>query len=124
MVLIDTHVAIFLYNRQTRKFAPKVRALIDSNDVILPEMARLELQYLYEINRISVIPTDVINCLYTDAGVTLSKTPKSRLVDEAVKLTWTRDPFDRIICADSEVSSSPLITKDEKILEHFSRAIW
>ncbi|MGI9276348.1 MAG: type II toxin-antitoxin system VapC family toxin [Endozoicomonas sp.] len=124
MVLIDTHVAIFLYNRQMKKFTPKVRILMDINDIVLPEMARLELQYLYEIGRISATPVEIINFLYSEVDLILSKTPKSRLVDEAVKLTWTRDPFDRLICADSKVNNAPLISKDEKMLEHLDLAVW
>jgi PIN domain nuclease of toxin-antitoxin system len=122
MVLIDTHVAVFLHGRQTRKLSLEARVLLDNNDIVLPEMARLELQYLNEIGRISETPANIIQFLYTEIGLTVSKTSMSRLVDKANLLTWTRDPFDRLICADAGVHNIPLITHDQKILANFPQA--
>jgi PIN domain nuclease of toxin-antitoxin system len=45
-------------------------------------------------------------------------------VQEATTLSWTRDPFDRLIAAHSIVANSPLITADETILENLPLATW
>ncbi|WP_257254552.1 MULTISPECIES: type II toxin-antitoxin system VapC family toxin [unclassified Endozoicomonas] len=122
MVLIDTHIAVFLHSRQVRKLSPEVKVMLDNNDIVLPEMAGFELQYLYEIGRIAETPANIIQFLYTEIGLTMSKTPMSRLVDEGILLPWTRDPFDRLICADAQVQNIPLITHDQNILENFPQA--
>jgi len=39
-------------------------------------------------------------------------------------LSWTRDPFDRVITAQAATDGSSLITKDEIILHHYENAVW
>jgi len=42
----------------------------------------------------------------------------------ASQLSWTRDPFDRIITAQSAIDRNNLITKDNIIREHYEYAVW
>ena len=42
----------------------------------------------------------------------------------AVGLTWTRDPFDRMISAQAIVADAPLITADRTILANLPLATW
>jgi PIN domain nuclease of toxin-antitoxin system len=42
----------------------------------------------------------------------------------AADLSWTRDPFDRLISAHAIVANAPLITADETIRANLSLAIW
>lgn len=42
----------------------------------------------------------------------------------AADLSWTRDPFDRLISAHAIVANAPLVTADEVIREHLSLAVW
>ncbi len=46
------------------------------------------------------------------------------LFDAAVPMTWTRDPFDRLICAHSAALGIDLVTKDRIIHDHYDGAIW
>ena len=39
-------------------------------------------------------------------------------VVSAAGLTWTRDPFDRLIVADALAANTQLLTKDDTILRH------
>ncbi|MBW8060344.1 MAG: type II toxin-antitoxin system VapC family toxin [Solirubrobacterales bacterium] len=39
-------------------------------------------------------------------------------------LSWTHDPFDRLIAAHAIVADAPLITADRTILAHLPLAIW
>ena len=43
---------------------------------------------------------------------------------EALRHSWTRDMFDRLIVAQAAVTKSHLITKDEFIRQHYTRAVW
>ena len=46
------------------------------------------------------------------------------LTDTAVGLTWTRDPFDRMIAAQAIVADVPLVTADRTILTNLALATW
>lgn len=48
----------------------------------------------------------------------------AELVDTAVGVTWTRDPFDRLLSAHAIVADIPLITADLTILDHLPLATW
>ena len=39
-------------------------------------------------------------------------------------ITWTRDPFDRIIVAQAKIRNSALVTRDREIRLHYSKAVW
>lgn len=46
------------------------------------------------------------------------------VIERATTLSWTRDPFDRIITAHAMLDENPLVTMDEAILANYSRAVW
>ena len=46
------------------------------------------------------------------------------VIAEANRLSWTRDPFDRIITAHASLQKAPLLTKDTTISSHYKKAFW
>lgn len=46
------------------------------------------------------------------------------LIAAALSLDWTRDPFDRLICAHAAVVGGELATKDRSIRANFAPAFW
>jgi PIN domain nuclease of toxin-antitoxin system len=54
----------------------------------------------------------------------LSDISFAELSKGAVGLSWTRDPFDRLIAAHAIVAAVPLVTADRTILENLSLATW
>ena len=42
----------------------------------------------------------------------------------AMELSWTRDPFDRLIVANAITDGVRLLTVDENIQKHFQNAFW
>ena len=48
----------------------------------------------------------------------------SEVTNHFLDISWTRDVFDRMITAHAIATESPLITRDHKILENYSMAIW
>ena len=49
----------------------------------------------------------------------------SMVIQAALPIGWTRDPFDRIITAQAAANGkSRLITADEIIREHYEAAVW
>ena len=39
-------------------------------------------------------------------------------------LSWTRDPFDRLLVATALLHQAPLVTCDTRIQENFPGAVW
>ncbi len=123
MVLIDTHIAVFLHGGHLDKLSASACEQLELNDIVLPEMARLELQYLYEIKRIAYRPEQIVADLYADIGLYCSPSSMAAVVQAAIGIDWTRDAFDRLIAADSLCSNVPLITRDKTIIAHLPNVI-
>ncbi|WP_299729367.1 hypothetical protein [uncultured Endozoicomonas sp.] len=51
------------------KISPLAEEQLEQHDIVLPELARLELQYLYEIGRIAYTPAEIVADLYGDVGM-------------------------------------------------------
>ena len=84
----------------------------------------LELTWLFEIGR-TTSPGPVVTAdLRGRVGLQLSEQPLSAVVSAAAGLTWTRDPFDRLIAADAAAAACQLLTKDRTLRHHFDLAIW
>jgi PIN domain nuclease of toxin-antitoxin system len=87
-------------------------------------MVEVELAFLFEVGRVSGPPSEVLDDLRANLGLAVSDAPFAAVSRAAVGLTWTRDPFDRLIAAQSIVDRAPLVTADETILGHLPTAVW
>lgn len=120
---LDTHIALWLHDTLEDKFSSSQINCIETCDLFISEFVRLELYYLHEIGRIRIKPPSILSHLAAHAEVTLSSCPLHVLMNEAVKYTWTRDPFDRLITANASVEKAVLLTRDERILTHCHLAV-
>jgi PIN domain nuclease of toxin-antitoxin system len=84
----------------------------------------LELTYLYEVGRVSEPASAPLTALRRSIGLEVADGSLAEVVQAAVGLTWTRDPFDRLIAAHAIVAGSPLITADRAIRDNLPLAIW
>ena len=82
------------------------------------------MKYLNEIGRIKQEPGVIIDSLIDEIGLTISNNSIERIVNQAIFLDFTRDPFDRLIVADASINNSILISKDENIKKHYKNTIW
>lgn len=87
-------------------------------------IVELELTYLYEIGRVSEPASAPLSALRRAFGLEVVDTSLAELVQAAAGLTWTRDPFDRLISAHAIVANAPLITADETIRANLPLATW
>lgn len=124
MTYLDTHVVAWLYAGKTRILPENIWDEIAKEDLVISPMVILELQYLFEIGRVAEKGSVVIRDLAERIGLNVCTLPFERVIEHAVKQTWTRDPFDRIIVAQASVQSNRLITKDELILQNYPYALW
>ena len=125
LIYLDTHVVAWLYAQGRTAVPDEVAALIEAvSDIRISPMVRLELQYLFEIGRVTCTPLPVLDALEASLGLTICKAPFSAVVRQAESSSWTRDPFDRLIVAQAALYDAPLITKDELIHANYGKAVW
>ncbi len=124
VIFLDTHAAIWLYSGQLDLFKPKVLKQINEKQVCISHIVRLEMKYLNEIGRINQKPDVIIDALIDEIGLIYSDNTIERIVNQAIHLDFTRDPFDRMIVADAYINNSYLISKDQNIKKHYKNTIW
>lgn len=120
---LDTHVAAWLWAGDRSRLRPVWSALSRAELAISPA-AVLELGFLFEIGRLAEPANVVVKDLVGEVGLQVSGASFARVIDEALALTWTRDPFDRLIVAHARSDGAKLLTRDRTILDHCSWARW
>ncbi len=124
VVFLDTHIAVWLYAGLIHKISDTAKQAIEGNDLLISPMVKLELQYLFEIGRITVKPDTIIKNLFAAIGLKVSETPLQQIIEEALKISWTRDVFDRLLSAEATAVEGGFITADENIKSNLKLAIW
>jgi len=125
VILLDTHVVVWLYAGELERFPHAALRRIEGEDELgISPLVVLELQYLYEIGRITVAPAAILADLAIRLGLQQVEPQLGPLVEQACCLGWTRDPFDRLIVAQALLQGVELVTKDRLIGVHFSGVVW
>jgi PIN domain nuclease of toxin-antitoxin system len=123
IVMIDTHVAVALYKRRASGLSRQAQRLLDGSVVRYSPVVTLELELLSEIGRAQVVAATVCQFLNNELEISESPERLSDIVRHALPLSFTRDPFDRLIVAHADLLRAPLITLDERMQKHYARAI-
>ena len=124
LVYLDTHAVVWLYAAELTLFPPVALGLVVDVPLLISPAVLLELQYLFEIERIKVGPEKIFKNLEKSLGLKICRKEFQEVVTESLKQSWTRDPFDRLIVAQAVITHAPLITRDESILKHYPKAFW
>jgi len=124
MIYLDTHVVVWLYSGELDRFPDAACQFIEDNDLLISPMVLLELQYLRDIKRVTVEPMVIFDSLSESVGLQKCRCPFGQVIAESMRISWTRDPFDRIITATAAVHDAVVLTKDEKIRQEYSKAHW
>jgi PIN domain nuclease of toxin-antitoxin system len=123
-IYLDTHVVVWLYSGDLSLFSEKSCRLIEENSLLISPLVLLELQYLFEIKRITVEPTVLFDFLTESIGLQKCRASFARVIADAMRISWTRDPFDRIITATAALHEAVLLTKDQTIRREYGLAAW
>jgi PIN domain nuclease of toxin-antitoxin system len=113
-----------LYAGLVDKFNRPIRDLMNEQDIAISPVVRLELQFLYEIHRVADDSSTIVADLANRIGLTISDKHFNSTISRALEISWTRDPFDRIIVANASLEDSILVSKDQGILSHYPFARW
>lgn len=124
IVYLDTHVVVWLYAGLVDKLSETAKKAIDESELLVSQMVRLELQYIYEIGRIKVRADTIINTLSKTIGLKISDIAFNQIIEEALKISWTGDVFDRLLVAEAKALKYGFISADRKIQFNFKQSIW
>jgi PIN domain nuclease of toxin-antitoxin system len=124
VILLDTHVVVWLYDDPQGRIPKTVWDRLNDEQLAVSPFVRLELAYLHEIGRITVSAEHILDELMPRLEMTLTDPSTATVCAAAVPLSWTRDPFDRLLAAEATCSALPLVTKDKTIREHLPLAWW
>lgn len=124
LVHLDTHIVCWLYEGRSELLTPASLRTIESGLLQVSPVVQLELAYLHEIGRISRDGSYVLDALAKDIGLSVADVSLAQVMKMAGTLTWTRDPFDRMIVAHAMIADAALVSKDRLIRKHCNRAIW
>jgi PIN domain nuclease of toxin-antitoxin system len=123
-VHLDTHVVAWLFAGDLSRFPVRARELMEAQPLHISPMVQLELQYLFEIGRTSQPGAIVVQDLTQRIGLGISTASFSHVVTNASTLTWTRDPFDRLIVGQALADGVTLLTRDAEILRNCPAGVW
>ncbi len=121
---LDTHITIWLYEKRLDLLSEKAKQYIEENDLFISPAVKLEIEYLFEIERIKDNSETICNFLKRNMDLKIEKSSFSEIIKISLNEKWTRDPFDRIIVAHSKLKDYTLISKDKKINKNYFRTIY
>ena len=115
-LLLDTHFLIWttLQSKKLERFPWLGRYLPWG----VSPVSLLELQYLSEVGRLKVSQPEFTELLMQDRRFIVDEVPLMALIRRSFPVSWTRDPFDRLLAAHSGARRAPLCTVDQQILEN------
>ena len=123
LTFIDTHIAVWLCSEKRRSFPAKARAAIEDGWLAISPIVELELQFLQEIGRIKLGSAGILNTL-SGLPLHLDQTAFAAVSKAAATQIWTRDPFDRLLAAQSIVEDVTVVTPDPAIAALGAAVVW
>ena len=122
MIHLDTHALVWFLTGQTGELRPvahKLRAPIGLSPLVF-----LEIQYLHESGKTALTGASARRDVEGMREFVVSKAPLFEVMVQALGLSWTRDPFDRLIVGNALADGAVLLTRDRVILEECRSAAW
>lgn len=124
LAYLDTHVAAWLFAGDVARLSAAARVVIEEADLLVSPAVVLELQYLYETKRVADNAELVVEDLRHRLGVRVCDLPFPDVARRALALSWTRDPFDRLIVAQAAIRDATLVTKDRALRKRYGASVW
>ncbi len=121
---LDTHVVAWLFAGDAARLSLTARAAIEADDLLISPAVVLELQYLYETKRVADPAEVVVTDLQHRVMLRVCDLSFPDVARRALTLSWTRDPFDRLIVAQAALREARLITKDRILRKRYSASVW
>jgi PIN domain nuclease of toxin-antitoxin system len=124
LTYLDTHVAAWLYEGRVDLLSPSAVEVLERDDLRVSPMVVLEFEFLREVGRFRDAGAEVVHALEAQLGLEVCDLDFRRVIDAALELQWTRDPFDRVIVGHALAAQGRLLTRDETIRAGFVQSVW
>ncbi len=125
LTYLDTHVVCWLFEADFDRFSQPALYEIERCELFISPIVDLELQYLFEIGRITENSDTIIAHPAAEIDLRVGTVPFQQVIRKAKSVNWTRDPFDRIISAEALCfDNARLVTKDLTIRQNLENAVW
>lgn len=110
--ILDTHYLVWRL-LEPEKIPKKSQSILqsDANHFLIPTISLLEMQYLQEIGRIKADMDQVLSIIQEQRNFKLISFDEVTLI-HSLRLSGTRDPFDRIILSHALALSCKILTQD------------
>jgi PIN domain nuclease of toxin-antitoxin system len=115
---------VWFHANDKHRFSKSIQDLMNRHEWTISPIVRLELQYLHEIGRINPTVDTIMTDLVQRTGLTICAKPFHAVIEQALQIAWTRNPFDRIIVAQASIDHDILVTGDQTIHAHYPQAKW
>ncbi len=117
VILLDTNALIWIDSGHRR-----ARSLLARGDRLgVSPATLLELRFLHEANKIR-LKDGAVRWVLEDERWALDEPPATSWFLRAAEVSWTRDPFDRLLAAHALLRRWRLATSDAIVLEHLGPA--
>jgi PIN domain nuclease of toxin-antitoxin system len=124
-IYLDTNIVVWLAQGALQRISRRAQTILEQGTLLISPIVLIELEYLYELNRIQLPARDVQVKIEHEIGVRVCDLAFFSVAGAALDEKWTRDPFDRMIVAHAKANGlSPLISADEEIRENYPRTVW
>lgn len=125
MIYLDTHVLVWLDAKKHQLFPQRAKKLLEGeDDLFVSPAVYLEIEYLYAAGKIRERAQTVFDSILARTSLQFCRLSFADIAKKAATLAWTRDPFDRLIVASAVAADAVLLTKDQEILDNYSKAVW
>jgi PIN domain nuclease of toxin-antitoxin system len=121
--MLDTHVAVALYEGRTGGLGAAAKRAIDRDVVTISPAVLLEMELLHEIGRLRIGAQPIAAKLADDLSIRVASDRFADVAVEALSLAFTRDPFDRLIVAHAAFQRAGLVTQDVMLRHTYAKAI-
>ena len=123
VIYLDTMTVARLVS-SPKLLSRRAKQLINRPEVLVSPMVVLELQFLYEIQRLKHSSDAIMKHVENHFGVAICQKSFVAIAKKSLELGWTHDPFDRVILAHAALDRDYLVTKDEVMRSHYKYAVW
>ena len=124
MIFLDTHAVVWLYQKDQSRFSDLALQFLESDDLRVSPAVALELEYLFEIGRLTKRSRTILSWLERTIQLKQDQSSFIAVVEASLDASWTRDPFDRLIVAQASLQNAPLLSKDRTIAQYYRHARW
>ena len=112
MILLDTNAVLWLLSDH-----PRAAPIRDGRHrLAVSPVSLLELQLLIEVGRLELAVGVDLRATIARHGWRLDSPTSQALFDAAVEVSWTRDPFDRLLAAHARLRRWRLATGDRMLI--------